>query len=103
MNEREIGLSKERKAYLEERITGSFHEIFGYHFGEGGKSMEEVQEILEKTRSQLSRNRPDAYPDGASKEEALVYLFEKYVTGFGSEDEIFGFALLWGERFGAGE
>lgn len=103
MVESKRGLSEERRAYLEERITGSFHELFGYHFGNRGRTMEQVQKILEKTMSELSRDRPDAYPDGASKEDALVCLFEQHVHGFSSTDEILGFALLWGERFGAGE
>ena len=105
MVERERGLSEERSAYLKERKTGSFHELFGYHFGNRGRTMEQVQKMLEKTMSELSRNQPDAYPDGASKEDALVCLFERYVisSSSSSTDEILGFALLWGERFGAGE
>lgn len=101
-SEREGGLSAERVAYLEGRITQMFVDLTCRELFLEEVTMDKIDSILEEKMSKLFKEQPEIYPDGASKEDALARLLV-YVQGFNASDEVLAFGLLWGERFGAGE
>lgn len=99
--ESERGLSEERKAYLEQRITESFP-YYPYELRDHDLTFDEIQKFLEDEARRSSKKNAAKYPDGASKEDVLAdYLSSLH--HFLSTEQVFELALLWGERFGAGE
>lgn len=101
MAERKRGLSEERKAYLEQRITESFP-YYPHELRERDLTFDEIQKFLEDETRRSSKKNAAKYPDGASKEDILAdYLTS--LSQFLSTEQVFELALLWGERFGAGE
>lgn len=101
MAESERGLSEERRAYLEQRITKTFP-LYPFALRDHDITFDEIQKFLEDEALRLSREEAEIYPDGASKEDVLAnYL--KSLSHFLSTEQVFELGLLWGERFGAGE
>ena len=97
-------LTRERQTYLDERIAARFARHFDDMFDGDSIDMDGILKLLEEQRQVLARKHPDEYPEGASREDVLVNLLNR-IAGrtIMSTDQVVEFALLWGERFGAGE
>ncbi len=101
MGEKERGiLSEERRAYLEGKIIENFSIAFDELSGDETLTMNEIGDVLEKTRFGLNRDRPESYPEGASVQDALMHLV--FQVGYGRQVNAFALAMYFGELNGAG-